>query len=83
MEDYRISVITFEHDAYLGGDGPYVRDASRKLLEAQGYMLVAGNITAGRPEDTYEDWWVDPLKVYVNISVNRDANMSGKEFLSV
>lgn len=84
MEDkYRFSVITFEHDAYVGGDGPYVRDASRKLFERYGYMMVAGNITNGNPNTAYEDWFVDPLVVNTVKHINRDANMSGKEFLSV
>jgi hypothetical protein len=83
MEDYRFSVITFEHDAYAGGDGPYVRDASRKLFERYGYMMVAGNITNGTPDAAYEDWWVDPLVVGIPASPNKNANMSGKEFLSL
>ena len=57
LEQYRFSVITFEHDFYVAGDGA-VRDTSRELLSSFGYhLLVAGAETQGR---NFEDWWIDP-----------------------
>jgi hypothetical protein len=54
-------VITYEHDAYAGGDE--WRQKSRKFLESKGYVLIAGNVSKeyGLP---FEDWWVN-LK-YIN-----------------
>jgi hypothetical protein len=56
LEEFRFSVITFEHDYYLS-DLSLARDASRELLRFHGYhLLVAGVETHGR---NFEDWWVD------------------------
>ncbi len=56
LEEFRFSVITFEHDYYLS-DLSLARDTSRELLRFHGYhLLVAGVETHGR---NFEDWWVD------------------------
>lgn len=52
----RFRVITFEHDAYNGGES--VRLDSRQYLKSQGYQLIVGDVShAG---NSVEDWWVDP-----------------------
>lgn len=59
LNDYRFSVITFEHDRYLAGDS--VMNESRALLESFGYKLVARNVMVKGKD--FEDWWVDPLAI--------------------
>ena len=56
LDEYRCSVITFEHDAYKDGFG--VMDASRKYLTSKGYVLVCSSVCNG--ENPFEDWWIDP-----------------------
>jgi hypothetical protein len=51
----RFSIITFEHDAYTGSN---VRQISRQVLEAVGYMLAVPDVQS--PFGPYEDWWLDP-----------------------
>jgi hypothetical protein len=51
----RFSIITFEHDAYTGSN---VRQISRQVLEAAGYMLAVPDVQS--PFGPYEDWWLDP-----------------------
>jgi hypothetical protein len=55
---YRFRVITFEHDHYNGGEGPRVREDSRKFLTSLGYEMLVGDVShAG---EMIEDWWVAP-----------------------
>ena len=55
-EDYRFSIITFEHDFYVERN-PFVRDQSRKFLSSLDYFMVFGNVaTQGR---VFEDWYID------------------------
>lgn len=51
----RFSIITFEHDAYTGSG---VRNISRQILEAAGYMLAVPDVQCAF--GSYEDWWLDP-----------------------
>jgi hypothetical protein len=61
----RFSVITFEHDLYAERalDSRYktteVKEESMKLLQENGYKLVADNVQdyRGMP---FEDWYIDP-----------------------
>jgi len=55
FDDYRFSVITYEHEYYLSGSE--FMERSRAFLEARGYKLVAANVNCyGRD---FEDWWID------------------------
>jgi hypothetical protein len=55
-ENYRFSVITYEHDRYQSGEEFMV--SSRSLLRSLGYELVVSNVmTFGKD---FEDWWIDP-----------------------
>ena len=56
FDDFRASVITFEHDKYKDGD--VIMDQSREFLSDKGYVLVCKNVCNGM--NPYEDWWVDP-----------------------
>lgn len=58
-DEFRASVITFEHDSYKDGDT--IRDHSRKFLEDLDYQLVCACVCNGG--NSYEDWWVDPTVV--------------------
>jgi hypothetical protein len=55
---YKFRLITFEHDCYE--EGPAIKDKSRDFLWAQGYELVANNVSHMGIATDYEDWWVHP-----------------------
>ena len=59
LDEYRFSVITYEHDFY--DYGAEIRDESREIFLSYGYKLIHGNVKS-RNEDgfPYEDWWIDP-----------------------
>jgi hypothetical protein len=52
LNEYRFSVITFEHDCLIEYKNTTVRDAQREILHHLGYKLVGRSF--------HEDWWVDP-----------------------
>ena len=59
FEEYRFSVITYEHENYK--EGPEFMNLSREFLKSHGYQLVVSNVNAyGRD---FEDWWVDPTVI--------------------
>jgi len=54
--EFRFSVITYEHDCYTSGSEHMLM--SRKFLESLGYVRVVSNVmVCGRD---FEDWYVDP-----------------------
>ena len=59
LNDYRFSVITFEHDLYFSPDNAAVKAEQIEILSSLGYVLAAENVRVdeNRP---FEDWWVDP-----------------------
>lgn len=59
MDEYRFSVITYEHD-YCHGKNIIPRNESRKILGARGYYLVFEDICNKEPRYVYEDWYVHP-----------------------
>ena len=66
FDDYRFSVITYEHELYrASANGCGIDDIwqkeSAKIFEKYGYERVIKNVAnMGNP---YEDWWVDPKVV--------------------
>ena len=52
LNNYRYSIITFEHDANMYWRNANIRDVQREILDSLGYSIVV------RTES--EDWWVDP-----------------------
>jgi FkbM family methyltransferase len=65
FDKLQFRVITYEHDYYLDATRSY-REKSREFLLSQGYLLVAGNISPDK-KSPYEDWWVHPELVDINI----------------
>lgn len=59
LDDFRFSVITYEHDNYAYGD-EYMHK-SRELLRSHGYKLIVPNVSFGGMD--FEDWWIDPSVV--------------------
>lgn len=55
--DYRFSVITFEHDLYVGGDNLKHQETAYEFLSDHGYKRVVHNLL------NFEDWYVDPAVV--------------------
>lgn len=78
FNEYRFSVITFEHDYYIFQDSE-VRELSRNFLQAHGYhLVVAGVETQGR---NFEDWWVDPNLVELSsLTSFRYDNVEARSF---
>lgn len=56
FNNYKFSVITFEHDGYRA---PEIREKSREILKNAGYLLAVNDV-AFNDVDSYEDWWVNP-----------------------
>jgi len=59
LNEIEFSVITYEHDKYRFGN--QYRDASRKLLESFGYVLICSDVKCSNSE--YEDWYYNPKYV--------------------
>lgn len=82
LNQYRFSVITFEHNRYLGGECIGIRNMSRELLKQYGYELVVGDVTNASTEDAFEDWWVDPTVIDASKFDHFDSfNNTGKKYL--
>jgi len=52
LNEYRFSIITYEHEALNDFKKNSERDAQREILSSYGYALVVRN--------WHDDWWVDP-----------------------
>jgi hypothetical protein len=52
---YSFSVITYEHDAYNGGESE--RTESRQILESYGYTRVISNVR--QMGHQFEDWYIN------------------------
>lgn len=63
FDKYKFATITFEHDFYID---PTVKEESRKYLISKGYVLCVSDI-AYNQINSYEDWWVHPDLVDVDI----------------
>lgn len=59
LDEYRFSVITYEHDNY--SYGPEYMNKSRDFLSARGYKLIIPNVKFNAMD--FEDWWVDPAVI--------------------
>jgi hypothetical protein len=73
FNNYKFSVITFEHDGYRS---PEIREKSREILQNSGYLLIVNDV-AFNDTDSYEDWWVNPglishdvIEKVKNITIN-------------
>lgn len=62
LSEYKIKVITFEHDSYRFGNK--IKDESRIYMQELGYFLLCPGVKSGGSE--YEDWYVHPDLVDMN-----------------
>lgn len=60
-DQYRFSVITYEHNGY---DNKLNKQESQNILKNLGYQLVVEDLTF--LTIAYEDWWIDPNVVEYN-----------------
>jgi hypothetical protein len=72
IQTKKFSIITFEHDAYLGTvDNCDQRIEQRRILHDAGYELVVNDVSVflSTPEKyvPFEDWWVNPN--YINSDI--------------
>ena len=66
LDDYRFSVITFEHDLYYAPENVAIKEEQKEILTSYGYVLAVENVMVdapGWPLRAFEDWWVDPKVV--------------------
>ncbi|MGA1047801.1 MAG: FkbM family methyltransferase [Minisyncoccia bacterium] len=63
LEQYRFSVITYEHDLYADPENEKIKEESKKILYSFGYKLLIENVHDGTPERIFEDWWIDPKQL--------------------
>lgn len=68
LEEYRFSVITYEHDLYADPENQMIKEESKRILSSLGYEIVKENVDDGSPDRIFEDWWVDP-QVIRNINI--------------
>jgi hypothetical protein len=59
LNDYRFSVITFEHDLYFSPENAAVKQEQIDILSSLGYVLAAENVKVDENR-AFEDWWIDP-----------------------
>lgn len=76
FDDYKFSIITFEHDYYR--EHCTVRQQSRRLLHGFRYILAVNDVASrGR---SFEDWWFHPdLIDWETISRFRKVDGKNKE----
>jgi hypothetical protein len=72
FQEYKFSVITFEHDRYRANRK--IAKESRKILHGFGYNLVVKNLTLDTLKP-FEDWWVHPDLVPKKISAKFKSSM--------
>ena len=77
LSEYKIRVITFEHDAYRFGND--IREESRNYLNKMGYLLLCANVKSGGSE--YEDWYVHPDLVDMERAMK--MNLNGMEWSDI
>lgn len=67
LDKYRFSVITFEHNIYLGSNLIKVREESRKIFKQFNYELLVGDISNDSINDPFEDWYIDKSMISLDI----------------
>ena len=85
MDDYKFSVITFEHD-YAHKQNIIPRNESREILKNRGYFLVFGDVCNKEPRWVYEDWYVHPDLVdmeYVQALQSKNRSQYGSGFKEI
>lgn len=66
LDEYRFSVIVFEHDSYRDNFENQVKEKAAKILNEYGYIRIVNNVKTvpGKIQfkgswQPFEDWWVD------------------------
>lgn len=66
LDEYRFSVIVFEHDSYRDSFENQVKDNAAVILNENGYIRIANNVKIVPKKiqfkgswQPFEDWWVD------------------------
>ena len=72
LNEYKVKVITFEHDSWQSKNGNHVRSESRKIFNSLGYERICGNVA--NKNNIYEDWYVHPELVDVKNLKNLNSN---------
>ena len=60
LDQYRFSVITYEHNGYIDNFHKKIQKESQEILKSYGYELVVENLILKEYNIPYEDWYVDP-----------------------
>jgi hypothetical protein len=63
LQDYRFSVITYEHDLYVDPKNQAIKEEASSILSSLGYSLAVENVNDGIESRVFEDWWIDPSVV--------------------
>lgn len=63
LDQYRFSVVTFEHDLYNDTNNKQYKLEAYDILTAAGYQLVVNNVSCDASGGPFEDWYVDPIAV--------------------
>jgi len=64
LDEYRFSVVTFEHDLYSNPSNQEHKMAAYDILTGAGYQLVVANVSCDASNNgPFEDWYVDPTAV--------------------
>ena len=76
FDQYRFAAITFEHDYYVD---TAIRDQARKYLQSKGYVLAAGDVAYNHTH-SYEDWWIHPDLVDLEVQKKLVDSTDGLKF---
>jgi hypothetical protein len=84
LDDYKFSVITFEHDNYNykeNNNNYLVKQMSREYLSKFGYIMIADEMSCkGKENKPFEDWWIYPDLINKdNIEKFKEVNGLSKE----
>lgn len=82
LSDYIFSVITFEHDIYIG-NYYNTREKSREILLNRGYILVYPDVIHNNR--VFEDWYLHPSKInieYIN-KIKRDESLNHDDIIKI
>lgn len=82
MDEYKFSVITFEHDIYVGNYFN-TRERSREIFKDHGYIRVFSDVK--NKNLPYEDWYVHPELVDMNFinKIKTDDSLEYTEIISI
>jgi hypothetical protein len=75
FDKIRFRVLTIEHDSYRVGNN--VKILIRQILLKHGYLLLCSDVSVQITDCSpwiYEDWWVDPTQVNMNLANKFRAN---------